>query len=126
MNITKAKVMVVRRDVNKAIEKALAKHGLVGSLKNLTYSSDSITIQKFTISVKGSGVVDEFAKEASDFKRYAKLYNMSESDLGAKVEISGKTYTIIGAKLRSTKYPIIVENNGKYYKMSDTVVARAL
>ena len=126
MNITKAKVMVVRDDVNKAIEKALAKHGLVGSLKNLTYSSDSITIQKFTISVKGSGVVDEFAKEASDFKRYAKLYNMSESDLGAKVEISGKTYTIIGAKLRSTKYPIIVENNGKYYKMSDTVVARAL
>ena len=126
MNITKAKVQVVRDDVNKAIEKALAKHGLVGSLKNLTYSSDSITIQKFTISVKGSGVVDEFAKEASDFKRYAKLYNMSESDLGAKVEISGKTYTIIGAKLRSTKYPIIVENNGKYYKMADTVVARAL
>ena len=126
MNITKAKVQVVRDDVNKAIEKALAKHGLVGSLKNLTYSSDSITIQKFTISVKGSGVVDEFAKEASDFKRYAKLYNMSESDLGAKVEISGKTYTIIGAKPRATRYPIIVENNGKYYKMADTVVARAL
>ena len=126
MNMTKAKVKAVRADIDKAIEKALAKHGLVGSLKNLTYSSDSITIQKFTISVKGSGVVDKFAKEASDFKRYAKLYNMSESDLGAKVEISGKTYTIIGAKLRSTKYPIIVENNGKYYKMADTVVARAL
>ena len=126
MNMTKAKVMAVRADVDKAIEKALAKHGLVGSLKNLTYSSDSITIQKFTISAKGSGPVDKFAKEASDFKRYAKLYNMSESDLGAKVDIDGKTYTIIGAKPRSTRYPIIVENNGKYYKMSRVRVARAL
>jgi hypothetical protein len=126
MNMTKAKVMAVRADVDKAIEKALAKHGLVGSLKNLTYSSDSITIQKFTISAKGSGPVDKFAKEASDFKRYAKLYNMSESDLGAKVEISGKIYTIVGAKPRATRYPIIVENNGKYYKMDDAVVARAL
>ena len=124
--MTKAKVMAVRADVDKAIEKALAKHGLVGSLKNLTYSSDSITIQKFTISAKGSGPVDKFAKEASDFKRYAKLYNMSESDLGAKVEISGKIYTIVGAKPRATRYPIIVENNGKYYKMDDAVVARAL
>ena len=126
MNMTKAKVMAVRADVDKAIEKALAKHGLVGSLKNLTYSSDSITIQKFTISVKGSGVDDKFAKEASDFKRYAKLYNMDASDLGAKVEISGKIYTIIGAKPRSTKDPIIVENNGKFYKMDDARVARAL
>ena len=126
MNMTKAKVMAVRADVDKAIEKALAKHGLVGSLKNLTYSSDSITIQKFTISVKGSGVDDKFAKEASDFKRYAKLYNMDASDLGAKVEISGKIYTIIGAKPRSRKYPIIVENNGKFYKMDDARVARAL
>lgn len=71
------------------------------------------------------------SKEAADFKSYAEAGywdGITADDLGKTITMhDGGKATIVGAKPRSRKYPILAKNaNGTVYKYTASSVARAL
>jgi hypothetical protein len=101
------------RTVAARIEAALAplakELGIQISTKGGTYSPEAYVLKVECATITKDGEVQ--TKEALDFKAYAFRYN-------------GSTWTLIGCKPRSRKYPLLCrdEGNGKTYKLpADTV-----
>jgi hypothetical protein len=67
-------------------------------------------------------VPDKFRKEASDFTARAFLYGLKPEYLGQTFCSRGKTYRVIGLKPNSPKYPVLVQQGGQVYKLSDREV----
>lgn len=66
-------------------------------------------------------------KEASDFLMSASSFGLSPDDLGKSFQSNGKSFTIVGAKPRNIKYPIIVTGTqGGKYKMPAMTVRAGL
>jgi hypothetical protein len=114
------------RAVSAKIEAALAplakELGLVITTKGGSYSPEAYTLKVECATVSADGEVQ--TKESLDFKAYAFRYGLDADDLGATFKRGGDTYTIVGAKPRSRKYPILCRKaNGKTYKLpADTVL----
>lgn len=107
------------------LEKVGKRFGVQLKIKSGSYASHNYTFKTEASIVDKSGVVH--SKEAEDFKRYTKmgmLGGLKESDLGRTFTISGNTYTIKGARMRSRKYPIMADRlDGKGFKFDASNVA---
>jgi hypothetical protein len=65
--------------------------------------------------------------EAVDFRRLASYFGLKPEDLGREFTLRGKRYTIIGAKPRSRKSPILVKrSDGPVFKFDTYAVKIAL
>jgi len=120
------------REIRKLIDSHLAAISDVANLKitggNMSFSATTATI-KLEIGLVGvDGSVG--TKMGADFTRYADSgawEGITGSDLGRTLPHAGNTITIVGAKPRSHKYPILVEYaNGKQYKYPAATIARAI
>ncbi len=66
-------------------------------------------------------------KEASDFVRCAVQYGLVAEDLGREFTGRGSTFTVIGCKPKSYKYPILTRRqDGKVFKFPADTVRRGL
>lgn len=96
-------------------------------LGNASFGMNNATLKIEIADLTDTG--EAITREAEDFKRCAIKWGLSPDDLG-EVFINpydGKTYTIIGARTRSQKYPILgKQTNGKVYKLSHIMVKSAL
>ena len=101
--------------------KAIAnKYGVEVSLGNTSFTEANFTT-KFQVATIAEGGVT-MSKEAIDFNRYKTTMGIN-MELGNEFEHNGKTYTIIGLKPRSKKYPILAKcSDGKTYKLSVPLV----
>ena len=107
------------RQINSELEAALKqvaeKYGLEVKLGNTRFTGDNFTT-KVQVATVGEGGIT-MSKEATDFNRYKTIlgFNM---ELGQEFQRSGKTFTIVGLKPRSKKYPILAKcSDGKTYKL---------
>jgi hypothetical protein len=113
------------RNVSARIEDALAplakELGIVITTKGGSYSPEAYVLKVECATVSEDGQVQ--SKEALDFKAYAFRYGLDADDLNTTFKRGGETYTIVGCKPRSRKYPILCRaENGKVYKLpADTV-----
>lgn len=107
------------RQINSELEAALKqvaeKYGLEVKLGNTRFTGDNFTT-KVQVATVGEGGIT-MSKEATDFNRYKTILGIN-MDLGQEFQRSGKTFTIVGLKPRSTKYPILAKcSDGKTYKL---------
>jgi hypothetical protein len=114
------------RTVAARIEAALAplakELGIQISTKGGTYSPEAYVLKVECATITKDGEVQ--TKEALDFKAYAFRYGLDADDLHTTFTRNGSTWTLIGCKPRSRKYPLLCrdESNGKTYKLpADTV-----
>lgn len=114
----------VCRDVQARVQAALAplakELGLQITAKAGSYSAEAYTFKVECATISSDGKAQ--TKEALDFKAYAFRYGLSPEDLWTTFERGGETYTIVGCKPRSRKYPILCRTGEKTYKLpADTV-----
>ena len=107
------------RQINSELEAALKqvaeKYGLEVKLGNTRFTSDNFTT-KVQVATVGEGGIT-MSKEATDFNRYKTILGIN-MELGQEFQRSGKTFTIVGLKPRSKKYPILAKcSDGKTYKL---------
>lgn len=107
------------RQINNELEAALKqvaeKYGLEVKLGNTRFTGDNFSTKVQVATVGQDGIA--MSKEATDFNRYKTILGIN-MDLGQEFERSGKTYTIVGLKPRSKKYPILAKcSDGKTYKL---------
>ena len=120
---------IVRTALDAAVQTVAQTYGLQIKAGNGTFSStgDNFTI-KVECATKGEdGTVN--TKEAEDYIHYCSRWDLEPEYLNKTfVDVgNGNRYKIIGAKPRSKKYPILVQENssGMLYKFPASRVARA-
>jgi hypothetical protein len=112
------------RKINAEIEGTLAaigqKYGLQISLGATSFSSSNYSTKLEVATVGDNGLAS--TKAAIDFDRYKGALGINVP-LGHTFNRSGKTYTVIGCKPRSTKYPVLAEcSDGKTYKFPVSLI----
>lgn len=118
----------MRAEVEAALAKIGKKHGSVFVLGNITFTGGNAWRAKVesvpTKSEPGfTGKDPNLIKLENDMVRHGYKFNLSEKDLGTKFVAHGTTYTVIGLKPRSYKYPVIATSpTGKMYKFKASIV----
>ena len=113
---TKDNLRQMNAEIEQAIKDVTKKYGVEVKLGNTRFSGSNASTKFELMTISDSG--DVMTKEATDFNRY-KNYKGIRANLGDSFQYGGKTYTIVGYKPRSHKYPILAKcsNDGKTYKL---------
>jgi hypothetical protein len=116
---------LLRGDVQSALATIAKKYGIDLRLGTGRFSSENVTFKLEGSVIRAEGVV---TREAAEFRQYADLLGLEAGDLGKTFTQAGKRFEITGAKLSSSKYPILARNvlNGKVYKFRVADVREAL
>lgn len=131
MTITKfdkVNLKTVREDINSALAEVAKKHGIELEIGNISFDALS-----FRTTLKASvkdGTADSSlpgtAEMRTDFKRFASIFGLSESDLGKTFKQGRKEYTIVGMKPRKRTAPIIATTDGNMYAFPAEMVRSLL
>lgn len=121
----KAKAQMIREKAEAHLATLGDELGLQITIKNGKFDDGQITYQIEFAELGENGIAE--TKEAGDFKAYAWRWDLQPEDLGRTFEHNGKTFTIIGAKPRATKMPILANDQaGQGYKFPAETVKRLL
>lgn len=120
MSFDRESVRVLRLDLQNALEQFAKENEYAIYVGNATFTGNNITFKLEVSTLNQDGSVN--TKESESFRRFASSYELNPDDLGRTFQFGEKTYTIIGMKPRSRKYPILCENNGKTYKFPASTV----
>lgn len=92
-------------------------YGIKINIGTMKYDDNTARFTVECVTINESG--EALNSEAIAFKQCAALYDLKPSDLGRKFKSSGQTFTIVGCKPRSTRFPIIAtREDGKRFKFS--------
>ena len=117
MTFDRPTVKTTRERLQTALDAVAAELGCEIKVGGATFESDgSRCCFKVDCAVVGEdGTVE--TQEASDFVLYAAQFKLGPEDLGREFAKGGKTFTIIGCKPRSHKFPILARRqDGKVFK----------
>ena len=119
-NITPQRVKFLRDLINTTLKDISAQQKLDIRAGNASYG-DSYIDFKLTCTLKGDKN-EILGKEAEAFKDNAYLLDMKPEDLGKKFKFNNKTYTLIGMKTKSRKFPLLGKrDDGKVYKFAPSI-----
>ncbi len=105
----------INSELEAVIKQVAEKYGLEVKLGNTRFTGDNFTTKVQVATVAEGGIT--MSKEATDFNRYKTILGIN-MELGNEFERNGNTYTIVGLKPRSKKYPILAKcSDGKTYKL---------
>ncbi len=90
-----------------------------------TFTENNFVVKLECATVNENGEANN--RIADDFRDRAERYGLQSDDLGRTFTTYSGSFTIIGAKPKNRKYPIIAENaNGSHYKFSAMQVKTAI
>jgi hypothetical protein len=114
--IARDKCKELRSELETALAAIGAKLGMSIQLAgSMSYNETTISVKITANLPNRAGNVEPL--EAKDFKANAWRWGLVESDLGRTFTSRGQTYTITGAKPRSSQYPILGQRkDGKTFK----------
>lgn len=113
--INRSLLRILRPEIEEALKEVGEKYKLKFSVGRASFSDHNATFKLELATISKDGKVK--SRTASDFELYAASWGLEPEDLGKTFQYAGDNYKIVGAKPRSYKYPILVERNGKTYKM---------
>jgi hypothetical protein len=130
MKITNASLKEFRADFASTIEELEKKHGVKIALGAINYSSNNFRTKMTVVNVDKDEIAEGKDSKTiimeTDFKSNAVMFGLKSEDLGKKFLCGGKTYTIVGSKARSYKYPILGSDGSKIFKFTKSSVKNGL
>jgi len=124
--IDRSTCRLLRDKINESLKDLAEELGVNIEAGNASYTNENATV-KLKVSTKNiDGTVN--SKEADDFKRCASSWGLTPEDLNREFTIHGKTYKIVGANPRASRYPINAKrvSDGKGFKLAAFQVQLAL
>ena len=111
-SFNRSNLKALRSELDDALNKVLAKHGLSAELGNIRFGNTDFRTQ-LTVNV-GNG--EDAA--TNEFKKYAIRFGLTGNEFGKTfTDSKGTKFTIVGIKPKSHKYPILAKNaRGTTYK----------
>jgi hypothetical protein len=119
--ITKTTIQLLRDDVNAALAAVASKHGLAIRAGNATYNENAVTFKLVCSTVSDGG--RPMTPQATAYAQLAGVMNWAP--LFSTIKVGIDEYTVVGYNARARKQPVIVERNGKQFKVAESLVARA-
>jgi hypothetical protein len=105
------------RNLNDELSQDLAqlakKWGIQLEVKNARFNSTSVSIKLEASVIQGGQAL---TPAATDWDRYAPLHGLGDYQVGDRLEIGGKLYTISGWNRKAPKYPVKISKGGKTYR----------
>lgn len=116
--IDRSTVREILAECEAALRPVAEKHGLTLARKTCTFTAESIPVA-FRMDATASRNGVELTTDEAAYVDRAALWGMEHVKLGAEIYIRGGSFTVVGAKPSSRKYPIIVKRtrDGKLFKM---------
>ena len=116
----------LRNELNDALKGVADKYGISIEAGNASFGYGHASFKLELATVKDDGTV--MSKEANDFLTYCTMLGLKQTDLGREFEVHGKKYKLKGYRLKSRKFPFIVEciNDGKEYGLPEQIVKSRL
>ena len=102
----------IREKVLIEAKKIAESYGLVAKAKSGSYSNTDCTV-KMEFAGKDE---DGLKKEERDFIFFAESYGLKKEDLGKTFTHNNKVFKIVGLNARNSKFPILLESNGRSLK----------
>ena len=111
----------LRGEIAAALKAVATKHGIA-----LTAAGVSFDAQRFTLKIEGA-VIGADGK-AGSFAQHAHLFGLAPGDLGKRIMLGGKRFTIVGLRPNARKRPVLLEdaNGNRNVVASADSVLRAL
>ncbi len=115
MEFKKENLVLLKRQLNAAIQEVAEKNGLEISLGALNYIPNE---ESFTMTLKGA--TSNTAERI--WMHHCRKFNLEPSHFNSMVQIKNQKLRAVGLSIRSTKRPVIVEDidSGQQYKISHT------
>jgi hypothetical protein len=111
--ITRATVRGLREEMEEALAAIGQRHGIQVKVGRASFTPVNVTFKVELAVVKKDGnkpvVMD---KQATDFQRYAFRYGLTPQHLFRRFRHENFTYTIIGARPRKRRFPILARSEG--------------
>ncbi len=89
--------------------------GLAIDVGSASYSDTGVKF-KVTLSVEG------YDPGRTEFERVAVAFGLTAADYGKRLQHGDREYLLVGLKVKSPKYPIIAERDGKRYKLPERFI----
>lgn len=121
--ITQLDRKVIRQlnsEMELTLNKVFAQYGLVAKTGSVRFTGTNFSTKVEVSVVSQSGVA--LTKEAKAWESNAKYAGITNLSVGDSFTLGSEAYTVIGWNTRGQKYPVIVERNGKRYKMSTMMI----
>jgi len=119
-NFTKANVKSMRVEIQKALDKIAKKHDIKIQLGNIRFDAGELR-SKIICNI---GTVDDVA--VRNWEKHCLKYDFGTIHFGAKIDLNGEIFTIAGLNHRAKKYPIIIEKQGKTFKIGALTAKKSL
>lgn len=116
---TKAQTRLLAAEATAALEAVAARHGTTLTYKGGTYDT-SFAALRFEFAVGEGG------REAADFKRWALMLGLKETDLGRTFTARGATYTVVGYVPRGRYRILAKRGDGRTFRFLVSEVVRLL
>ena len=115
--MTRTEIQKLREVINKELKDVGRKIGFEFQAGNATFSENNVTFKLTASKIINGKTISPIVE---DFKAYASSYGLKESDLNRTFTYRGDVYKIIGLKIKSHKYPVVIEreSNKRRYKLT--------
>jgi hypothetical protein len=113
-------------DLQAVLAPVAAKYGITIQYKGSRFSPDNVVFKIEGATIGSGGVAN--TRERDNFKLYASMYGLKDTDLDREISYAGKKYVIIGLNTRRQKYPIVAKRveDGKTILLTCEMVKSAL
>lgn len=109
-------------ELSAELTKLATKYGVKVIMKGGKFSETTFTPKIEFATIAENGQVCN--SEAEDFKHYAAMYGVDPTSLGKFVTMQGKTYKVVGLRVKAHKKPIVFEHGGKTFTGSADILKR--
>lgn len=109
-SFTRENLKTMRDEMNEALGAIASRHGLAFKLGSISFSPQSFKVRvEAIVTGQEAGVAPiPFAVEAADFKFFANVIGLEESDLGRTIILCGHAYTVAGYRKNAHKNNIVI------------------
>jgi len=109
------KAKAIRESLDKVLADVAKEHGVEIVVGRGTFGPFNATFKLEVAEKDTKGTA--LTREAQEFQMFAERFGFHKNDLGAKFSVSGRSYTLMGLSIRSSRLPILAKrDDGKVFK----------
>ena len=120
-NFDKPTIKAIRHAMDNALAQVATEYGITINTGNARFSGNEVTFKVKANTTSSDGVAN--TKEADNFELYKNQIGLGWLEVGDRILLQGKYFTLKGYNTRARKSPIQIEDaQGRGYKCSVEMV----